>query len=59
MGDAGTSPHTCPTQSHILGRIYSPIHGLSEEEEGQIWVSHTQLPGVGGEGDRGQEAVPS
>lgn len=52
MGDAGASPHTCPTQILVLGRIYSPIHDLSEEEEGQIWMS--QLPGVGGEGDRGQ-----
>lgn len=53
VGEAETSPHACPG----LGRIFSPILGLSEEEKGQIWVSHAQLAGVGGEGDRGQEAV--
>lgn len=51
-------PTLVPHSPHILvlGKISGPIHGLSAGTNLGVTCS---VPGAGGEGDRGQEAVPS
>lgn len=58
MGDAAVSAHTCPTQPPHPGAgedLRSHPWPLSRDKSGVT----RSVPGAGGEGDRGQEAVPS
>lgn len=51
-------PTLVPHSPHILvlGKLSGPIHGLSAGTNLGVTCS---VAGAGGEGDRGQEAVPS